>query len=384
MKNIVILGGGFGGFYTFLSLRRLMRKGQITVTLVSREDHFLFTPFLHEVVSGKLRARSLKITLSSFLNRYGARFINAEVLRVDTSMKKVVTGIGDIEYDIMIVALGASVNFFGIEGKDSLVALKTLVDAQKLKADLYKILKSPSHQRSRVIIIGGGATGVEITAEIADMFASSQRSRSEILLLEAMDDILPHTNKRLKDVAKQSLKKRGVKLRLQAMVKKVRKHSIELTNGEIISFDCVIWTAGVKAIDCNFYPLQSKSKANRLKILPTLQLKKDPSIFAIGDIADGYPMTAQVAVAQAKIVAKNIQALLLGNQLTEFIYTPKGMLFSLGQWMAGAEVKIHLLKKVLYIWGLAAWWIWHIIYLGKVPGIKYKVRILRDWLRNSL
>ncbi|MDA2922484.1 FAD-dependent oxidoreductase [Patescibacteria group bacterium AH-259-L07] len=384
MKKVVILGGGFGGFYTFLGLRRSMRKRLIDVTLVSREDHFLFTPLLHEVVSDKIRAQSSKITLSDFLKRHGARFINADVVRVDTSSQKVMTDAGNIEYEILVVALGASVNFFGISGTESLLTLKTLADAQNLKTCLYKILRDSSRLCCRIVVIGGGATGVEITAEVADLLAPLRKNVSEIVLLEAMDDILPNTNDRLRDVAKRSLKKRGVEVRLHAPVKKVRKHSLELASDETISFDCAIWTAGVKAVDCDFSPSQSKSSANRLKVLPTLQLKKDPSVFALGDIVDGYPMTAQVTVAQAKIVARNINALLLNNPLSNFVYTPKGMLFSLGRWMAGAEVKTHLLNKVLYIWGLAAWWVWHIVYLRKIPGFRYKLRILTDWLRSSL
>ena len=375
--KVVILGGGFGGVHTFLSLKGLIKKGSIEVALVSREDYFLFTPLLHEVVSGKVRAESAGISISGFVKEKGCAFIQAEVLSVDLSRKIVNTDFGFISYDILVVALGSSTNLFGIDGAEFIPALKTLSDAKYIQGELRGL-----DQHKRIAIIGGGASGIEIAAELADMFAPHKKERSEIFILEASDDILPATHPGLKEMAKRSLSKRGVRIMLHSAVSRIDGNCIELKSGRKIYFDLAIWTAGVKASDMSFLPRPQKSKSNRLRVLSTMQLQDFSCVFALGDIADGYPMTAQVAVSQAKIVSKNIKAIIEGNPLSQFIYRPMGMLFSLGRWMAGAEIKIHLLNKVLYFWGPLGWFIWHLAYVSKIPGMRNKARIIWDWIRT--
>ena len=381
--RVVILGSGFGGVHTLLGLKKLIRKGFVEVILISRQNYFLFTPLLHEVASGKVEGINTAILVSELLREEGFNFLLAEVEEIDISSKQVKTNVSWVDYDVLVVALGASTSFFGIPGAESLSTFKTLADAEGVREELDVLLKKAKSESVKIVIIGGGATGVEMAAEMADLFAPFKET--EILLLEAMADILPGTHPRLKEVAKKSLTKRGVEIMLGSAVTKVGNKSIELARGEKVNFDFAIWTAGVKARDIRFVPSQPKSKANRLKVLPTLQLENCSSIFALGDIADGHPMTAQVAVNQARVTARNIEALVKQKPLfSKFIYTPSGMMFSLGRWMAGAEVKLYLLNKVLYFWGMTAWLFWHLVYLVKIPGIKNKMRIGRDWIRNFL
>ena len=394
MKKVVILGGGFGGIYTLLHLKKCIQQGTIEVTLVSRDDRFLFTPLLHEVVSGKVRDTSVGFLISDLCREENISFCKTEVLSVDVSLKCVQTDFGNIFYDMLVLALGASVHFFGVPGAESLLRFKTLSDANIMKEKVYALVDDPQRGVARIAIIGAGATGVELAAEVADIVNASGRRGSasaccparsgiEILLLEATEDILPHTNTRLRDMARNSLQKRGVHIRTNAAVQNVAGSSLYLHTGERIAFDLGIWSSGVRAFDLSLAPAQATTAAYRLEVLPTLQLERAPFIFALGEIADGYPMTAQVAVAQAKVVAHNIGALIREEPLRIFTYQPAGMFFSLGRWMAGAEVKVHLLHKTLSLWGVAAWWLWHAVCLMKVPGWKNKWNIGRDWLRGT-
>lgn len=378
-KKVVILGGGFGGIHTLLNLRGLIRRGIVEVTLVSQEDHFLFTPLLHEVVSGKVRRESVGISLPEFLSSTGAWFLPAEVGFVDLSAKKMQTSASILDYDILVISLGARVNYFGIPGAENLPALKSLADAERVKGILSGLLGA-YRVNARIVIIGGGATGVELAAEIADLFGE----KGEVVLLEALEDILPHTHPGLKGIARKSLERRGVQILTKSPVTRVGSDFIEVGGLAKINCDLAIWTAGVKAVDLALVPLVPKTKSGRLKVLPTLQLPDYPEVFALGDIAEGFPMTAQVAVTQAKVVAQNIHALIEGRSLNRYVYKPAGMLFSLGRWMAGAEVKTYLLNKALYFWGLPAFWFWHLVYLGKIPGRENKLRLLKDWLGHLL
>lgn len=384
-RRVVILGGGFGGVHTFLRLRRLAKRGRINLTLISREDHFLFTPLLHEVVSGRIRSSSIRILLPELLRGKNTRFICSEVLRINLAERTVITRSAPIHYDILVISLGAKVNFFGVHGAESLSTLKTLRDAEMLSESLTKLSGGERSNPRRIVVVGGGATGVEVSVEIADMFSERLKARTlEILLLEASHEILPGTHPYLKEVAKRSLKKCNIEMRMNSVATKVTDKYLEVSGGKKILFDLALWTAGTRAVAIPLMPTQPKDKSERIKTLPTLQLENHLEVFALGDIACGFPMTAQVAVAQSKIVAKNIAALVHHAPLQKFDYKSAGMLFSLGRWMAGAEVKVYLLNKPLYFWGAPAWVFWHIAYAARVPGMKNKLSILFDWMRDIL
>jgi len=382
LRRVVILGGGFGGVHTFKGLRKLIKKGQIELTLIDNSDHFLFTPFLHEVAVGKIRGSSCRILLSEILQGNNVQFLRARVFGIDILSRTVCTDLKTIPYDILVIALGSQVSYFGIPGAEELLAFKELSAAVAIKKELSLTFQESSSRPLNIVVVGGGATGVELMGEFADLFNSSaHKGLVKLLLVEAKDDILPFTHERLKKVAKQSLKNRGVKILVNAAVGKVENRYIQLANGAALPYDLAIWTAGVKSQSVFSYPALPKSRADRIEVLPTLQIKNYQNIFSLGDVAGIYPMTAQVAVAQARVVARNIKALVEQKPLSSFVYRPQGMLFSLGRWMAGAEVKVYAsyISKVFCVWGIAAWWLWHVVYLIKFPWFRYKLRIIKDW-----
>jgi NADH dehydrogenase len=379
--KVVILGGGFAGTHCFLGLKKFARRGEISLTLINQEDYFLFTPLLHETVSGRVAQKSIKISLAQLARGRNLSFIRANVHSVRVRSKVVETSSGPITFDFLIVALGAQVAFFGVPGADLLPRLKTANDGENLQRAIRELKKLSRVKKQRIVVIGGGATGVEIACEIADTFDLPRRSNNfDVSVLEGREDILMSSHEQLREAAKRSLKERGVTLLCNCPVRKVEPNAIKVGENQAISYDLAIWTAGVRAYDLEFLPPQPKTSANRLKVSLTLEFEHSPNIFALGDIADGYPMTAQVAVAQSKIAAKNVIAKIREKEQIPFVYSSSGMLFSLGRWMAGAEVKIHLLNKVLYFWGFSAWLFWHAAYLSKIPGIKNRLRLLLDWL----
>jgi len=381
-RRVVILGGGFGGIHTFKGLRKLIKKGRIELTLIDNSDHFLFTPFLHEVAVDKIRDSSCRILLSEILQGSNVQFLRARVLGIDMLSRTVCTDLQTIPYDILVIALGSTVSYFGIPGAEELLSFKELPAAVAIKKELSSILQESSPRPLNIVVVGGGATGVELIGEFADLFKSSlHKGLVKLSLVEAKDDILPFTHERLRKMAKLSLKNRGVKILMKAAVERIENRYIQLANGAALPYDLAIWTAGVKSQSVFSSPALQKSRADRIEVLPTLQIKNHQNIFALGDVAGIYPMTAQVAVAQAKIVARNIKALVEQRPLSSFTYRPQGMLFSLGKWMAGAEVKVYssYISKVFCVWGIAAWWLWHVVYLIKFPWFRYKLRIIKDW-----
>jgi NADH dehydrogenase len=408
-KKIVILGSGFAGVNTYLSLVSSLKSYKKSkseseypeITLINKTNHFLFTPLLHEVATGSLSEHQVVESLHGIMYKTGGNFLEAEVQSVDLENKIVKTTKGDMSYDILVVALGSQTNFFGIEGaEEHTLPLKTLQDALVLKNTFISIFEQASglasaEERKQLLsfsVIGGGPTGVESAAEMADLFFETFNryykgkincDEVTLNLLTRDKELLPMFESGLRESALKTLKDKKVKIYLNAVVKKIEPGKIYLEDGIEIQSRVTLYAAGVTPVSVEIIPTPDKDRVGRILVNKYLNLPNMDNVFVLGDIActerftgKSLPMLAQVAVQQGKVTGRNIAAMLTGKNLSTFVYKSKGSLVSLGQWHAVGKV-----AGILWT-GPVAWFIWRTAYLFNFNSWPNRIRIAVDWTLN--
>lgn len=406
-KTIVILGAGFAGVYAFLELHKQYHTDStMRVMMINRTDYFLFTPLLHEVATGGVSPENALYNIHSILDCCAGDFLQADVQHIDLRKKIVTTSRGEVPYDVLLYALGASVTFFGLSeaARKQVLPLKTIDDAKRIKTRLIELFEHD--ETPKVVVVGGGATGVEVVAEAreyCDQLAHTFRrnfapAQSSICLVHEGARLLPQFHSRLGEGAERILRDRSITVIRNDAVVDVNEQEVVLRSGRRIQTNFVIWVAGVAANYISTTPHLPLDAKDRIIVTPYLNLSGYPTVFVAGDAAsiaigdtffhlpeyfverrgntDTAPMTAQAAVAAGKAAGRNIRALLEGKPLTVFQYRHRGDLFSLGQWMAGAEI------FGFRFFGHFAWWLWRTIYLSKIIGLRNKVNVAVDWTLN--
>ena len=396
--KIVILGAGFAGIYGALSTLKACGD-DVEITIVNRTNYFLFTPMLHEVATGGLGHHQVVESIRGIVYRSKIQFLEAVIQFVDVEKKMVMTDHGSLAYDILVVALGATTNYFGTKGaEEHTLVLKDLMDAIRIRdtvIDKFEAAsreKDPAKRRAMLsfVVVGGGATGVEYAAELAEFAERTlykyygkefSNECAGITLVHAGPSLLAPFSPKTQAYAAKSLEKIGVKVLLNAKVTEVDAGGIVLATGERIEAETVVWTAGVRP---NVVPVTGgelpADASNRILTAATLLVSGRTDIFAVGDNAhvegpDGkpYPMLAQVAERQAKHLGGNIRRALRGEKLEPFSYKLQGSLVSLGKWNAAGTiggVDIH---------GAFAWFIWRTVYLFKFISKAKRIKIAADW-----
>lgn len=401
-KKIVILGGGFGGLYTYKSLYEHFSPDEIEVTIVNRTNYFLFTPLLHEVATGSISHHQVVESIRQIIYKTNDKLHVAEIISVDHTNHVVTTSIGALSYDILVVALGATTNFFNTQGaQEHSLVLKDLSDAIKLRATLIDAFEKASEIADPEIrassltfaVIGGGPTGVELITEVAELFNETfikyyhgriTPKDVSLYLINQSPEILGPFPVPLRHIALNVLAQSGVKVKVSTGVTEVTKDGVVLDNGTLLPVAHVIWTAGVKPHSALLADPVPLDKGGRVIVNRSLQVEGIPDMFVIGDIASftqttdehPLPMLAQVAVKQGIHTGYNIKRLVEGSSLLPFVYTSQGSLVSLGQWRAVAD--IHGFRFS----GPVAWFMWRTIYLFKFLSGSKKVKIVADWTMN--
>lgn len=401
--HVVILGAGFGGVYVAKELAPQVMKGKIRVTIVNRTNYFLFTPLLHEVATGGLSPNSVAEPLRGIFEDTGIETFQGEISSVDTEKQVVKVGCAEIAYDHLVVATGAENNYYGIPGADTLAySLKNLADAARIRDKVIDAFeeavldhsKGNSSNALRFVVVGGGATGVETAAELAEFLCEIQsryygkvhffRKQDISITLVAGAGVLKQYHDDIQKVAERRLQHKGILVIKDEIVSEVSSGKVSFKSGKDIPAGVVIWAAGVKP---QLPPFQSGGSSplltgGRITTNEFMQaLGGEPGkvlpIFALGDSASlqgqNIPMLAQVAVAQAPIVAKNILASIAGKPMVPYTVKIKGTLVSLGQWFAAGQAY----KFSLY--GKFAWWLWRTVYLFKFASNRKRVRIMFEW-----
>ncbi len=400
--KILILGGGFGGLYTALELEKQFSDDPIIeITLINRENFFLFTPMLHEVAASDLDITTIVSPLRKMLRR--TNFFNGEVLSIDLANRQVLVTHGiesshphQLVYDHLVLALGSVTNFFGIPGlAERAFTMKSLADAVNLRSRLIEHLEEadfeccPALRQPLLtfVVAGGGFAGVETVAAINDFihaalpfYGNLSAAAVRVVLVEAAPAILPELGPELGQYALKKLAERGIEFKLNTKVLGMSGQGIELSHGETIHSSILIWTAGT-APNPLLAPLSCAKERGRISVSEYLDVPGLRGVWALGDCASipdrrtgqPYPPTAQHALREARIVGQNIAASIRGGAKAPFVFSIIGQLAAIGRRTGVARIFGFKFS------GFIAWWLWRTIYLSKLPRLEKKLRVTLDW-----
>ena len=404
--RILILGGGFAGLYAAIELEKgLARDPGVEVTLVNRENFFLFTPMLHEVAASDLDITHIVNPVRKLLRR--VKFFDGVVDYVDLPNRRVGVSHGrerhghELEYDHLVLALGSVTNFYNLPGlEECALTMKTLGDAVTLRNRLISNLEEADFEccpRVRepllnFVVAGGGFAGVETVAGVNDFLREAVRFyphlRKEMLrvvLVHPGEVILPELGERLGRYAQKKLAERGVEIRTGTKVEAVTGREVTLSDGERVVTNTVVWTAGTSPNPL-LETLPCRRARGRLCTDEFLEVEGWPGVWALGDCASvpdphtgrPYPPTAQHALRQGKVVARNIEAAVRGGRRRPFVFKTIGQLAAIGRRTGVANI------LGVNFSGFVAWWLWRTIYLAKLPRFEKKLRVALDWTLDLL
>lgn len=398
-KKIVILGAGFAGIYALKSIYKHVKNWRDYDTIIiDKRNYFVFTPLLHEVATGGIDPGDAVDAIRDVIKGPTEHY-EAKVLGINFNRKIVDTSQGEVSYDYLVIALGAQTNYFNVTGADKYTfTLKDIEDAKRLKNHLVHIfdqanLESDLEKRRdllRVVFIGGGATGVELAAEVQEFLKEINEEYSKIgddeiefYLIEASDRLLPSFHSDFSKKAQKILEKKGFKIIFKDPCARVTENNITCVSINAIKSQTVIWTSGVIPMAIAMTPEPEKQKGGII-VEKTLNLKNFPEVFVLGDqaaFADPrfglLPSTAQVALEQGNAAGKNLARFIEGKPLLPFHYVHRGDLVSIGKWKAFADVGR---QGGIRFSGPIAWLIWRFNYLLRMPRFSKKVRLFFDWL----
>jgi NADH dehydrogenase len=392
MPRVVIIGGGFGG----LSAARALRKVPVDVTLLDRRNHHLFQPLLYQVATATLNPADIATPIRHILRRQkNAAVIMAEATAIDPADRKVLLADGELSYDYLVVATGATHSYFGHDDWAPYAAgLKTIEDALEIRRRILVAYEraeretDPERQREWMtfVIVGGGPTGVELAGALAEIsrhalakdFRSIDPTKARILLLEGGPRILPPFPPVLSESARQQLVDLGVEVRGGAQATGIDDGGVWI-GSERLAARTVLWAAGVAASPLARSLGVHLDRAGRVPVTPELTVPGRPEIFVIGDLAslqeNGKPLpgVAPVAMQQGRHAGRNIAHAVRGEQLTRFRYHDKGSLAVIGR---GAGVAAFTKST----WsGAIAWWLWLLIHIFYLIGFRNRVLVLLQW-----
>ena len=399
--QIVILGGGFGGVYTAMQLeKRLAHTPDVDLTLVNRENFFLFTPMLHEVAASDLDITHIVNPIRKLLHR--VTFFEGDVAYIDLPNKCVGVSHGyephqhALPYDHLVLALGSITNFFNLPGlEDHALTMKSLGDAIQVRNRLIANLEEASPECAvqerapllSVVVAGGGFAGTETIAGINDFLRESikfypniNEEMLRIVLVYPGEVILPELGPKLGAYAQKKLAQRGVDIRTHTGVTGVTEHEVTLSDGSTIPSNTDVWTAGTSPHPL-LAALPCAKEHGRVIVNAYMEVPEWPGVWALGDCAlvpdrqtgTYYPPTAQHALREGKVLAHNITATLRGGQKKPFIFTTLGQLAAIGKRTGVANI------LGMHFSGFLAWWLWRTIYLSKLPRLEKKCRVMLDW-----
>ena len=385
--KICILGGGFGGLYTALRLSQLPWPDQHPpqITLIDKNDRFLFSPLLYELVTSELQSWEIAPPFSELLANTPVDFQQGTVTAIDVNNHKItLDNKNDICYDRLVIALGGQSSLDFLPGaRTHAIPFRSLDDAYRLR-DRLKTLEQSDRDKIRVAIIGGGYSGVELACKLADRLGE----RGRIRLIERNSDILGPSTQFNRDTAKKALEKRLVWLDLETTVADIQADRLSLDyKGQIdnIPVDLILWTVSPIASPLLANLPIAHSERKLLKVNQYLQTVENPSIYAIGDAADSrdqedkpYAATAQVALQQSDYCAWNIWASFHDKPALPFRYQPLGEMLTLGideATISGLGLELagplaHLTRRLVYLY--------------RLPTLNHQIAVAFNWITQPL
>ena len=395
------MGGGFGG----LKLANALRNSGMQVVLVDKNNYHQFPPLIYQVASSGLEPSSISFPFRKiFRKRKNFYFRMAEARSIFPEKKILQTSIGKVEYDYLVFAAGTTTNFFGNKHlEDEAMPMKTLSEAMGLRNALLSNLErsitcateQERNELQNIVIVGGGATGVEIAGVLSEMkkyvlpadYPDMDSSHLNIFLIEAGGRLLSGMSPKSSEAAEQFLRNMGVNVCLHKKVIDYRDHKVILEDGMEIPTRTFIWVSGVKASPIDNLPSECIGRGGRLKVDAYNRVEGMEDVFAIGDqcimtadkdYPNGHPQLAQVAIQQGKLLAENLKRMEKKKKkaLKPFHYRNLGSMATVGRNRAVAEF-----KKVK-TQGWIAWILWLVVHLRSILGVRNRISVMLNWMYN--
>lgn len=398
--RIVIIGGGFGG----LEVAKGLAGFKAQTVLFDKYNHHCFQPLLYQVASSGLDTSSIVFPFRRrFAKQQDFFFRLGEVTAVKPEENYIETSIGGVKYDYLILANGASTNYYGLKDvEEHAMPLKNIIDSIKLRNRIIQnfeaaLLTDDAELMNSLmdfVIVGGGPTGVEMAGALAELkahvlpndYPELQFGHMDIHLIEATGRLLNGMSEIAGDKALQYLHEMGVKVHLNTAVKSYDGHEVHFNNGNMLKTHTLVWAAGVKASPIPGLNIEAVGRASRIKVDEFNRVKGYENIFAIGDACimegadkdfkQGHPQVAPPAMQQGRLLAKNIKRIIANKKLKPFRYKDQGSMATVGRNRAVVDLKI---PAKLKIQGTIAWFIWMFVHLISLIGARNKFFVLVNW-----
>lgn len=396
-RRVVVVGGGLGG----LKLVSSLRDTDFQVVLVDKNNYNQFPPLIYQVASAGLEPSNISFPFRRLFQGWKNFFFRmAEVQHIDTEEKAIKTSIGTIHYDDLVLAAGATTNFFGNKNIEaSALPMKSVSESMRLRNTILQNLERAETEDNEarkqalmnIAIVGGGPSGVEIAGVLAEMkqtilprdYPDLDTSCMHIYLINATPRLLGAMSERSSREAERALKELGVEVMTNCMVTDYVDKELVLKDGQRIPAETVIWVSGIKANNIDGIPAESIGHAGRILVDRFNRVKGLKDVYAIGDqcIVEGdeaypygHPQLAQVAIQQAKTLAKNLIRQEKGETEQPFSYHNLGTMATIGRKKAVVEI------GKLKFGGFFAWLLWLIVHLRSILGVKNKTIVFLNWM----
>ena len=399
-KRVVIVGGGFGG----LKLAQKLKNSNFQVVLVDKNNYHQFPPLIYQVASSGIEPSSIAFPFRRlFQRRKDFYFRLAQVLSIMPEEKMIQTSIGKLSYDYLVLAAGTTTNFFGNkEIEEESIPMKTLSESMGLRnaiLDNFERALTCATEKERqellnVVIVGGGATGVEIAGALSEMknfvlpkdYPDLPNSLMNIYLIESQSRLLAAMSEKSSARVLKYLRSMGVNVLLNQRVTDYKDHTVYINDGSTIATRTFIWVTGVAAQKVDKIPTESIGRGGRILVNEYNQVQGLNDVFSIGDQClmpnadpawqNGHPQLAQVAIQQGKLLASNLIRLDKGKELKPFRYKNLGTMATVGRNKAVAEF------AGMKMGGFFAWLMWLVVHLRSILGVKNKFIVFFNWMIN--
>jgi NADH dehydrogenase len=391
VPHVVILGGGFAG----LSAARALRRAAVTVTIVDRRNHHLFQPLLYQVATAALNPGDIAYPIRSVLrHQANARTLLASADSIDLSLRKIVLADGELNYDFLIIATGATHSYFGKDWEKWAPGLKTIEDALEIRRRVLSAFEAaereldPEKQRQLLtfVVVGGGPTGVELAGSLSEIgrltvandFRSFDPRRVRVVLIESASRVLPPYSPSLSKKAKAALERLGVEVRTDSLVTAIDAHGVCIGKEQIFA-RTVLWAAGVSASPLGKLLGTPTDRSGRVLVAADLSIQGHTEVFVVGDLMNlqqgGQPIPgiAPVAIQSGRAAAKNILRRINGKQTLPFHYVDKGSLATIGRASAVGKVAGFELS------GYLAWFLWWLVHIAFLVGFRNRLVVMLSW-----
>jgi len=393
-KKVIVVGGGFAG----IEFIKTLDENLFDVLLIDKINHHQFQPLFYQVATSQLEPSSISFPLRNiFKSQNNVQIRLASVLTIDKTQNTISTSIGDFDYDYLVIAIGCTTNFFGNDIiQQNALTLKSTYDAITVRNHILQTFEnitsaSEAEKESlfNFVIVGAGPTGVEMAGAFAEIkkdvlpkdYRGIDFSRLNILIVEGSKNTLNSMSETAQLASRKYLEEMGVKIYSETFVKNYDGNELTLSSGETIKTKTVIWAAGVTGNTIEGFAPEAITPGKRLKVNRINLVNESENIFAIGDIAfmetplypKGHPQVANVAINQAKLLARNLKQLVLNKPTKNFEYKDLGSMATIGRNKAVVDLPF------LHFKGYFAWLTWIFVHLMLILSVKNKLIIFINW-----